>query len=171
MCYPAWWRLSKVSYKKDIALWAESVLTYGTEHIFGFRSAQNENYIVHIILYVYLLHLAYIILVQEHVELSDTDSQVCLVEFVRNVPSEGTKLSPLLYNAVEETQTKEQLLERFLKWRRTISVRILFFWKLASTFLLIDWFISSWNDHCNAIIMTSKPVANFMQIWIFFGSN
>lgn len=104
-----------MSCKKDIALWAESVLTYGTEHIFGFMSAQNENYIVDIILYVYLLHLAYIILVQEHVELSDTDSQVRLVEFVRNVPSEGTKLSPLLHNTVEETQTKEQLLERFLK--------------------------------------------------------
>lgn len=58
--------------------------------------------------------LAYIILVQEHVELSDTDSQVRLIEFVRNVPSEGTKLSPLLHYAVEETQTKEQLLERFL---------------------------------------------------------
>ena len=54
------------------------------------------------------------ILIEEHVKLSDTDSQICLVKLIRNIPAERTKLSPLLHQSVEETQTVQHLLQRFL---------------------------------------------------------
>lgn len=44
-------------------------------------------------------------------ELSNANSQVCLIELVRDVPSEGSKLSPLLYYAMEKAQSIQQLLE------------------------------------------------------------
>jgi len=46
-----------------------------------------------------------------HLELSDGDTQVRLVEAIRDVPALGPKLPPLLHQSVEETQTKQQLLK------------------------------------------------------------
>ena len=53
----------------------------------------------------------YVILVQEHVQLLSTDSEICLVKLVRNVPAERTKLASLLDEGMEETQSEEEFLE------------------------------------------------------------
>lgn len=56
-------------------------------------------------------------------QLHHTDSQIRLVEFVRNVPSQGTKVATLLHLSVEETQAEQEFLEsgwlvaRFEKFR------------------------------------------------------
>ena len=46
-----------------------------------------------------------------NLQLSSTDSQVWLIELVGNIPAQRTKLSPLLHQGMEETKTKQQLLE------------------------------------------------------------
>ena len=51
----------------------------------------------------------FIILIDEHLELPDTDAKVGLIEAIGNVPTEGTELTTLLYQSVEETKTKQQL--------------------------------------------------------------
>ena len=53
----------------------------------------------------------YLILVEEHAKLLDTDPQIRFIKLVRNIPSEGSKLSSLLDRGVEETKTKEKFLE------------------------------------------------------------
>lgn len=57
---------------------------------------------------------AHLILVKEHLKLPHADSEVSLVELVRNVPPQGSKVSALLNQTVEETETKEQPLPRSL---------------------------------------------------------
>lgn len=56
----------------------------------------------------------YLIFIEEHLQLSDRDAEVSLVKLILNVPAEGTKLTPLLYKSMEETQTKQQFLPLFL---------------------------------------------------------
>lgn len=51
-----------------------------------------------------LWFLWYLILVQEHVELLHTDSQVSLVELIRNIPPQGSEFPSLLYQSMEETE-------------------------------------------------------------------
>ena len=51
-----------------------------------------------------LWFLWYLILVQEHVELLYADSQVSLVELIRNIPPQGPKFPSLLYQSMEETE-------------------------------------------------------------------
>lgn len=62
--------------------------------------------------------MTYIILVKEHVKLSDTNSQICLIEFIWNIPSKRTELPPLLYDTVEEAETKEHFSEGTLKVKK-----------------------------------------------------
>ena len=45
-----------------------------------------------------------VILVDEHLQLSDADPEVGLVEAVRDVPSHRAELTTLLHDRVEETQ-------------------------------------------------------------------
>jgi len=52
----------------------------------------------------------YIIVVEEHSQLSYTDTQVGLVKLVGNVPAQRSKLPAFLNDTVEETQAKQQLL-------------------------------------------------------------
>ena len=56
----------------------------------------------------------YIILIQEHMKLSDGDSQVSFVKLVRNVPTKRSKLTSLLYKGVEKAKTEEQTFESLL---------------------------------------------------------
>ena len=48
----------------------------------------------------------YLILVEEHLQLSYADTQVCLVELIGDVPTQGAELPPLLDQGVEETQSE-----------------------------------------------------------------
>ena len=57
----------------------------------------------------------HIIVIQEHLELSHTNTQVGLIEFIRNIPAKRTKLSPFLYNTVEEAESKEKFSPCMLK--------------------------------------------------------
>ena len=61
--------------------------------------------------YVIVERTTYVILVEKHVELFGADSEIGLVELVGNVPSEGPELPSLLHERVEETESKQQLLE------------------------------------------------------------
>lgn len=54
----------------------------------------------------------YLVFIEEHVELSNADTQVRFVELVPNVPAQGTELSPLLHHRMEEAESKQELLER-----------------------------------------------------------
>ena len=44
-----------------------------------------------------------------HLHLLHGDSEIRLVELIGDVPAQGTKLPPLLYQGMEETQTKQPL--------------------------------------------------------------
>ena len=66
----------------------------------------------------------YLVLVEEHTKLLNTDTQICLVKLVGDVPAERTELSPLLDCGVEETQTEQQLLERSRLLTRVEELRI-----------------------------------------------
>ena len=57
----------------------------------------------------------YLIFIEEHPQLFDADTQVSLVELVRNVPSQWSKIPPLLNKSVEETQAKKQALPFMLQ--------------------------------------------------------
>ena len=52
----------------------------------------------------------HLVLIDEHLQLPDTDPEVGLIEFVSNVPTQGPKLPPLLYKSVEEAQPEEETL-------------------------------------------------------------
>ena len=56
----------------------------------------------------------YLVFIEKHSQLFDADSQVSLVKLVRDVPSERSKVPPLLYEGVEETQAKQQTLPLML---------------------------------------------------------
>mmetsp|Transcript_36227 Transcript_36227/g.69418 ORF Transcript_36227/g.69418 Transcript_36227/m.69418 type:complete len:397 (+) Transcript_36227:3801-4991(+) len=49
------------------------------------------------------------VFVQEHLELAHGDAEVVLVEFVRDVPSDGAVASSLAYGAVEEAEAVQHL--------------------------------------------------------------
>lgn len=44
-----------------------------------------------------------------HLLLPHADAKITLIELIGNVPTQSSKLSPLLYQSVEEAETKEQL--------------------------------------------------------------
>ena len=50
------------------------------------------------------------VLINKHLQLSHTNTQVRLVEPVRDVPTEGTKLASLLHQCMEKTEAKEKFL-------------------------------------------------------------
>ena len=66
-----------------------------------------------------LTGLGYLVLLQEHVQLLDGDTQVSLVELVGDVPAHGAELPPLLGQGVEEAQAVQQLLKHHLGRRHT----------------------------------------------------
>jgi len=49
---------------------------------------------------------------ESHLELSERDAEIGLVESVRNVPPERTELASFLHDRVEETQSVHELVER-----------------------------------------------------------
>lgn len=51
-----------------------------------------------------LWFLWYLILVQKHVELLYTDSQVSLIELIKNIPPQGSKFPSFLYQSMKETE-------------------------------------------------------------------
>lgn len=53
---------------------------------------------------------AHLILIKEHMQLSDRYAQVGFVEFVEIIPAKRSELSPLLHNGMEEYQTKKHSL-------------------------------------------------------------
>ena len=63
------------------------------------------------------------ILIDENSELSDTDSQVTLIELIGNVPSERSELSSFLNHCVIEAQSKHKLSE--FSWLHTILKEVL----------------------------------------------
>ena len=79
----------------------------------------------------------YIIFIQEHVELPNTYPQVRLVEFVRNVPTQRTKRSPLLNDGVEKAQTIQHLLELSLKEKVNTAHENVATWKRAQRFTAV----------------------------------
>ena len=64
----------------------------------------------------------HVVLVDEHVELSDGDAQVRLVELVRDVPADRPEGAAHLDDGVEEAQPVEQLLEGRLKHKAKTRV-------------------------------------------------
>ena len=52
-------------------------------------------------------YFPYLILVEEHAKLFDTDPQIRLIKLVRDVPPKWAKHSPLLDRGVEETKSEE----------------------------------------------------------------
>ena len=65
----------------------------------------------------------HLILIEEHLELFDRDSEVSLVELIGNVPAESTKLASLLNQGMEETEAKQQLLPLFLQVRNEVCLK------------------------------------------------
>lgn len=55
--------------------------------------------------------LLYLILVQEYVQLLYTNSQISLIEFIWNIPTQRSKFPPFLNQCMEETEAIQQLLE------------------------------------------------------------
>ena len=55
------------------------------------------------------LFFPYLVLIEEHLKLSDADSQVGLIVLIGDVPAERTKLPPLLHQGMEEAESKQQL--------------------------------------------------------------
>ena len=53
----------------------------------------------------------FLVLHEEHLELTDTDSQVTVRKLVGNVKPEGTKLSPLNHDSMEEAQGEKEVLK------------------------------------------------------------
>jgi len=51
--------------------------------------------------------MANVVLIQEHCQLLHGNSEVSLVEFVRNVPTKWTELASFLDQGVEETKSKQ----------------------------------------------------------------
>ena len=64
----------------------------------------------------------HVVFVDEHVELADGNTQVGLIELVRDVPADRSESSTLLDNGVEETQSVQQLLEGRLQHNANITV-------------------------------------------------
>ena len=56
-------------------------------------------------------------------ELLGGDSEICLIELVRDVPADGSKLTTLLDKGVEEAQPIQHLLEGFLQQQPGMQVR------------------------------------------------
>ena len=62
------------------------------------------NLLTHLVRHIIVLH-------EEHLQLTDADAQITGGEFIRDVESERTKLSPLYHDAVEQGQREHQTLE------------------------------------------------------------
>ena len=58
---------------------------------------------------------------QLNLQLTNRDAQVRLVESIRNVPAEWTKLDALLNECVKEAETKQQLLKLLHNVQSTIQ--------------------------------------------------
>ena len=52
-----------------------------------------------------------LVLIQEHVQLANTDSQITIRKFIWDVKSKCSKLSPLQSHPMKHTQGKEKVLE------------------------------------------------------------
>ena len=62
------------------------------------------------------------ILIEEHLQLTDANSQVAVCELIRDVKTKRSKLSPLNADPVEETQRQQQVFKyRILKQRNILS--------------------------------------------------
>lgn len=72
----------------------------------------------------------YLIFIEEHSELLDADSEVGLIELIGDIPSEGSKVPPLLNQRMEETETKKKTLPLVLGGggggeRKIINIKII----------------------------------------------
>lgn len=65
----------------------------------------------------------YIIVSKEHSQLSHTDTQICFIELIGNVPAQRSKFPALLYNTMEKAESKQQFLPGMLQ--KEISTDIL----------------------------------------------
>ena len=91
-------------------------------HTFPFdMPTQHATYIHVPCTYTYVYCVTNLIVIEEHLELLYTDTQVSLVELVRNVPPESTELPSLLDKSVEETQREQQLPPFILHWSRKVE--------------------------------------------------
>ena len=57
----------------------------------------------------------HLILVEEDLQLPHADTKVSLVELIRDVPSQGAKLPPLLHKSMKEAQTEQEVPPLFLQ--------------------------------------------------------
>lgn len=60
--------------------------------------------------------LRYLIFIEEHSQLHDTNTQISLVKLIWNVPAKGTKFTSFLDQGMEKTQTIQHLVEFDLKY-------------------------------------------------------
>lgn len=65
----------------------------------------------------------YIIVIKEHSQLSHTDTQICFIELIGNVPAQRSKFPALLYNTMEKAEPEQQFLPGMLQ--KEISTHIL----------------------------------------------
>ncbi len=52
----------------------------------------------------------YIVLIEQHLQLLPTHSQILIRKLIRNIPTNGAKFTPVLYNSVEEAKSEQQFL-------------------------------------------------------------
>ena len=57
----------------------------------------------------------YLILIEKHLQLTDTNTQVSLIKFIRDIPTKSTKFSSFLNKSMEKAKTKQQFLPLMLK--------------------------------------------------------
>ena len=57
----------------------------------------------------------YLIFIEKHLQLTDTNTQVSLIKFIRDIPTKSTKFSSFLNKSMEKTKTKQQFLPLMLK--------------------------------------------------------
>lgn len=74
-----------------------------------------NRWLCHLQNQTHLFFHPYIIVIEEHGQLTDTDPEICLIELVWDVPTQRTKLPPLLDQCMEEAQAVQQFLPATLK--------------------------------------------------------
>ena len=66
--------------------------------------------IIHLKIFKFKLQqrtVTHIIVIQEHAELSHTNTEISFIELIGDVPAERSKLSSFLYDTMEKAQTKQ----------------------------------------------------------------
>ena len=116
----------------------------------------------------------YFILIEEHLQLPHTDTQIGLVELVGDVPAQRSKLAALLDQSVEEAQAVQHLVEVDLRRHTThwspptspnLSWILLSLMQLHREHLPITIILTQWNVLMKKRLEPSEWLLSQSQLW------